>query len=242
MRYFDERHHLRVEIDTKGCDVPPDQRARMQTMLAALGQAVSDFPMSDLSIKVVYHPRSSVYHVKLALKLPGQTLFTGEENPYLDTAFQRCLTKMTLRVEDHKARPDGQRTAEAVGRRIAFDRDLVAPEAPEAGPLAEAARAGDYRTFRNSLAGYEEWLRKRIGRWIQRYPEADSQVGNGLSLGDVVEEVYLNAFEHFTRRPTTTRLSDWLDSLIDPSVKALLLHPDEVRENASLARRSANRP
>jgi hypothetical protein len=55
-------------------------------------------------------------------------------------------------------------------------------------------------------------------------------------LGDLVEEVYLNAFERFAERPTDVPLSGWLEGLIDPSLKALLRHPDEEHENASLAR------
>ena len=76
----------------------------------------------------------------------------------------------------------------------------------------------------------------RVGRWVQRDPHAEAQVGRRLLLGDVVEEVYLNAFERFTQRPTGIRLSDWFESLIDRSLKALLRHPDEEHENASLAR------
>ena len=103
-------------------------------------------------------------------------------------------------------------------------------------PLGTAARAGDYRAFRIGLAGYEEWLRRRVGRWVQRYPDAEARIGNGLRIGDLVEEVYLNAFEGFTRRPTDIRLSDWLDRLIDPSLKLMLRDPDGEKENASLAR------
>jgi hypothetical protein len=139
------------------------------------------------------------------------------------------------KVAAYKDRPN--RPAEDVARREAvLDREIVAPEDRDAGPLGEAARAGDYRAFRTTLSGYEEWLRKRVGRWVQRYPEAEARVGDGLALGDLVEEVYLNAFERFTQRPTEVPLRDWLDGLIDPSLKVLMKHPAEERENASFAR------
>ena len=86
------------------------------------------------------------------------------------------------------------------------------------------------------MSGYEEWLRRRVGRWIQRYPEAEARVGDGLLIGDLVEEVYLNAFEHFTERSRDVPLRDWIEGLIDPSLKLLLKNPAEERENASLAR------
>jgi hypothetical protein len=52
----------------------------------------------------------------------------------------------------------------------------------------------------------------------------------------MVEEVYLHAFEHYPRRPTQVPFHQWLEDLMDPSLKALLRHPDQERENASLAR------
>jgi ribosome-associated translation inhibitor RaiA len=226
---------LRVEITTKACDFPRDERTRMQTSLAELSERVKGFADPALGVHVVYHPRSERYNVEFKLRLPGRSLFTGEEDPYLDSALQRCATKLTRKVEDYKEHPDREAVA-AAERRAAIDRDIVAPEDPAAGPLGEAAAAGDYRTFRSGLAGYEEWLRKRVGRMVQRYPEAQARVGRELLLGDVVEEVYLNAFERFTRRPTALRLSEWLDGLIEPSIRALLRHPDEERDAASLAR------
>jgi len=235
MQYSDDRYHLRVDIQAKGCEIPPDERARMQTILPALGEVVQDFPASDLGIKVIHHARSATYHVEFKLKLPGRTLFTGEEDAYLDTAFQRVVNKLVLKVAVYKQQPEPD-AAKVAEHRIALDRAVVAPADQPAGPIAEAVRNGDYRAFRTALVGYEDWLRNRIGRWVQRYPEADAQVGDGLKLGDLVEEVYLSAFERFFQRPAELRLSEWLDRLIDPSLKALLRHPDEERENASMAR------
>jgi len=235
MRYSEDQYHLRVVMEGKGCVIPPDEKARMQGALGTLGEVVQDFPESELGVQVIHHPRSQAYHVEFKLALPGRTLFTGETDPYLDVAFQRGLRKLVRKAEAYRDNPN-RNAAEAAQRRMSFDQEVVAPEDPDAGPLAEAVRAGDYRTFRTALASYEEWLRKRVGRWVQRYPEAQAQVGGALLIGDIIEEVYLNAFERFAQRPTDVRLTEWLDSLIDPSLKALLRHPDEEREAASLAR------
>jgi hypothetical protein len=242
MRYLDDRNHLRVEIHTKECAIPADELVRMQSLLmTTLGAAVKDFPESELLIKIIFHSRSDAYHVQLKLKLPGKTLATSEEDTYLDAAFQRGSRKLVRRVEEYQELPD-LRATEVAGHRKALDQDVVAPEDPSAGPLAEVVRKGDYRAFRAALAGYEEWLRHRVGRWVQRYPEAEARVGGELLLGDLVEEVYLSAFERFPKRPTTVRFSEWLDSLIDPSLKALLRHPDEERENASMVRTVCEAP
>jgi hypothetical protein len=241
MQYSDDRHHLRVEFAAKEYALPPDELTRLEQALGPLGEAVETFPASQLFVKIVRHAPSGFFHVKFKLKLPGQTLLTADHDLYLECAFQRCLTKILRRVEAYKQHPD--RRAEDVAQREAtLDRAVVAPEDPDAGPLGDAVRAGDYRAFRIALAGYEEWLRNRVGRWVQRFPEAQRRVGNALLLGDLVEEVYLNAFELYPRRPEEVPLHQWLESLLDPSLKALLRHPDEEHENASFARTVRNLP
>jgi len=235
MQYTVERYHLRVQFETKQCTVPPDEMTRMQRHLEPLGEALGDFAASDLRLTVVHHPDSGTYHVEGRLKLPGRTLTAAERDAYLDSAFQRCVRGLERELQAYKVRPD--RDADEVAERLAaLDRDVVTPSEPDAGPLGEAVQAGDYAAFRRVLYGYEDWLRNRIGRWVQRYPAADARIGRGLALGDLVEEIFLNAFEEYGRRPTAVSFSDWLDGLIDPSLKEFLRHPDEEQENASLAR------
>jgi hypothetical protein len=235
MQYTEERYHLEVEITVKECNIPPDELARMQRLLEPLGEAVEEFTSSQVSITVIRHPRSGDHHVAARLTLPTGSVSAEDRDTYLDSAFQRCVARLVPKVQEARRRPRPPEAA-AAERLTALDRDVVAPEDPDAGPLGEAVRAGDYRPFRLALAGYEEWLRNRVGRWVQRFPEAEARVGRRLRIGDLVEQVYLNAFESFLERPTDLRLSDWLERLIDPSLKALLRHPDEEGENASLAR------
>jgi hypothetical protein len=102
--------------------------------------------------------------------------------------------------------------------------------------VGRAVAAGDYRSFRIALVGYEDWLRRRAGRLVQRIPEAQARLGRRLRLGDIVEDVYLTAFEQWPRRSADVPLSDWLERLIEPSIRALLRHPDEEAEAARLAR------
>src|SRR5205807_6159991 len=143
------------ELSTQDCNVPDDERTRMQRSLEPLGRAVEDFPRTDLWLKVLRHPgNASPYHVEAKLRLPGQTFFSGDWDPYLDTAFQRCVRKLVQKVSDYKQRPD-RKADESNGRRAALGRNVVAPEAPDAGPLGRAVGAGASRAFRNALAGYE---------------------------------------------------------------------------------------
>jgi ribosome-associated translation inhibitor RaiA len=235
MQYTDRRHHLRVAIDAKGCDIPADERTRMERTLGPLGEEVRDLQNAELTLGVTYHKQSKTYNVEARLRLPGRSLVTSDRDGYLDSAYQRCVRKLYQLVKAYQEHPD-RKAEKAAERRASLDDNVVSPEDPDAGPLLEHVRAGKYMAFRNDLVLYEDFLRKRVGRWIQRYPEAEARVGDGLKIGDLVEEVYLNAFEHFPERPDEVSLSAWLDQLIDPSLKALLRHPDEERENASFAR------
>ncbi len=235
MNYSDDRFHLRVTFRTRHCEVPRDEFHRMQRSLDDLGAAVRDFPDAALTITLIYHPRSATYHAEFRLRLPGRTLATGEADPYLDSAFQRGLRKLLHRVEAYRESPD-QASVAAAERADTRGREIMAPQDPDGGLLGRAVNAGDYRAFRNILIRYEDWLRLRIGRWIQRYADAETRLGRGLAIGDVVEEVYLNAFEQLPNRPTDVPFHQWLEGLIDPSLKALMHHPEQEQENASLAR------
>jgi hypothetical protein len=235
MQYVDERYRLRVDVQARECAVPTDEFTRMQQLLAPIGEAVQGFPGSDLQIRVVHHPRSQEYQVNARLAVPGRTLFSADRDAYLDTAFQRCVRKLARKAEEYASYPERDAVTSAV-KRNSLERDLMMPEDRDAGPLGVACRAGDYRAFRVGLAGYEEWIRKRVGRWLQRYPQAEARLGDGLRIGDIVEEVYLNAFECFGQRPVEVPLNQWLNELIDPSVKMVLRHPDRESENASMAR------
>jgi len=233
MRHSEQRGPLHIELETQECNLPFDELTRLQEPLDRVAQEINNLP-SDLKVKVVHHPSSDRFHVSADLRLPRRSIFTGDWDPYLDTAAQRCLRKLIRKIEAYQHEPDREadRRAERVS---ASHREIVAPESPDTGGLAEAADARDYHRFRQLLAGHDDWLRLRVGRWLQRYPAVNAQVGKRIAIGDLVEEVFLNAFETYQERPNHQTLSDWLDELIDPSLRALWVNGEE-EENISFAR------
>lgn len=86
------------------------------------------------------------------------------------------------------------------------------------------------------MDAFEERLTDRIGRWVQRYPEIESQLGETMTIPDIVEDVLLYAFDQFAQRPDEVPPGDWIESLIDPTVQALIQSPDEEFANISFAR------
>jgi ribosome-associated translation inhibitor RaiA len=234
MHHTDQRRQLRVEIVTQECELPRDELSRIQNPLDRVALAAGDLP-SELDMRIVHHPRSQRFHVEAALSLPRRTIFTGDWDDYLDTALNRCLRKLIRQAEEYQQEPQRKEdeTASHIER---MNRNIMAPQDPSADALGAAASIGDFHAFRRLLSGHEEWLRLRIGRWLQRYPELEAELGRRLSIGDLLEEVFLNAFERYNQRSNDVPLHRWLDSLIDPSLHDFRHDPVEARQNISFAR------
>lgn len=239
MRFGDQSHNLRIELDTKGFQFSADEIEKMEEGLAPLRRPVRDFPVSDLYITVTYHATPNDFHVRTSLVLPGRTLFTGERDVNALAAWGHCVRKLVHKVTAYKenlsAKPERSKTQEGTAQAILPDVQ------PDADRLRQSVEAGDYAEFRRATYAYEEPVRKRAGRWIERYPELAARLGKLFDLSDLVEEVFLNAFERFEKRPQAVPLGEWLEGLIDPSVQALLKDPEAERENIR-AVRSASEP
>jgi ribosome-associated translation inhibitor RaiA len=230
-----QRNNLRIVLlGANNREISADALAKMEKSLDPLRRAVRDFPVADLYISTSFHRHSGTFHVKTSLVLSGRTLFTGERNEHLHPAFERCVHKLVKKLEAYlaslKAKP------EIAKNRKGTHQEVVPVGQPDAESLEGAVRAGDYAAFRQATYVYEEPVRKRVGRWIQRYPGLLAQLGTKLTVDDLVEEVFLTAFDRFDQVPRSMRLGDWLERLLDPSVKALLRDLDGEKENIEFAR------
>lgn len=234
MAFSDQLYNLRIELDTKNCEFARDELDKMEEALAPLREPVRPFPVSDMYITVTFHPTPGDYHVQASLVLPRRTLHTGDRDVNPLTAWSRCVRKLVHKVTAYK---DSLSAKEEHGKiREGTAHELLPEAEPDAEQLQQAVEAGDPAAFRRATYVYEEPVRKRAGRWIQRYPEFEEQLGATFTLDDLVEEIFLNAFEHFHERPQQMRLGEWLEELIDPSVKALLKNPDIEQENIEAVR------
>ena len=233
--YSDETYNLRIELDTKGCSLTHAEIEQMESDLDTLAKLTADMPVSDLHVTVAFFDHSGEYHVKTSLVTPGKTIFTGEHDTVAHPAYQRCVRKLVRKLRAYK---DRMETHDDERSRLAAhtDHELNPDFLPELDTLNAAVDGGDYAAFRTEMAGFEGPLRERIGRWVQRYPEVDDAVGANLPIAELLEEVFLTAFEQFPEWPKSMRLGDWLESLVDPAIRNLLRHPDEEREAVSFAR------
>ncbi|MGI9473598.1 MAG: HPF/RaiA family ribosome-associated protein [Rubripirellula sp.] len=234
MTFSDQSYNLRIELDTKGCELTANEIANMEDDLHTLKNQVEDFPISDLHVTVVHHGRGDDYHVKTSLRLPSRTLFTGERDTNVHPAFESCIRKLTKKVRAYKRqmRVGSEATKQAEGTR-----QEVRPSGQlNLERLVVAQASNDFVEFRHELDVFAESLQDRIGRWIKRYPQIQAELGHTLATSDVVEEVFLNAFERFEGRSHHVSPGDWLESLIDPSVQAILQSPDAEFERISYAK------
>lgn len=234
MTCSDTSENLHIELDTKDCQLSSDEITKMEGMLGPLREPVRQFPVSDLYVTVTHYARSGDYHVGTSLVLTGRTLFTGERDENPVSAFGRCVRKLIHRLAAYKdnlaAEPERKKAQHGTVQ------EVVPTQEPDAEQLSQAVADNDYGAFRDAMVVYEEPIRKRVGRWIQRYPEFEARLGTTYVLDDLVEEVILNAFERFTDMPQAMRLGEWIKELIDPSVKDMMNHPEREHANIDAVR------
>lgn len=235
MRYSDDHYNLRIELDAEQFELSAEDARRIETTLSRLDNLVKDLPVSDLYVTISHHPRRRPeYQVKTALVLPAKTLFSRDTDTDFHPVLDRCVDNLMQQITAYKQSRDSSDLVDKY--RKGTYQEVMPSREPDADHLHAAVRAGDYAQFRKATYPYEESLRRRIGRWIGRYPEAQEKIGTDLAIADMVEAVFLNAFEKFEERPERVRLGRWLENLIDGSVKGLLRNPDEELENISFAR------
>jgi len=229
----DQSEKLQVKIDTHHCQLSPEEITKFQDGLAALRRMTENFPVADLHVLVSFRTRNNEYSVKTSLILPGATLVASDHDAMPLAAAERCVDNLMRKLKDYKDRlgnvPERQQTEKGTRR------ELQPPADPDPAAIESAIQTGDYAAFRDITQGYEEPVRQHVGRWVGRDPAADAAIGTRFTIADVVEEVFLTAFETFDDRPQGLRFGEWVDGLIDPAVKELLRHPEEL-ESVSLAR------
>jgi ribosome-associated translation inhibitor RaiA len=234
MQSAEANERLHIEIDNRHCRLSQDDLAKMRDNLESLVRMVGHFPRPELRIYLQHTPRNDKYLAKTTLILPGQTLVASEHGPTAHAAYEDCVRVLMDQLKAYKDQlgqvPDRQKIVEGTHNQLEPTID------PDQGALDAAVAAGDYAAFRAALQGYEEPLRDRVGRWLERYAATDGQAGRRFTIADVVEDVFLAAFEDYEHRGKQVRFGDWLDGLIDPAIKALTRHPDEELENVRMVR------
>jgi ribosome-associated translation inhibitor RaiA len=233
MKFPDHGARFPIELDTRHCSPPAEELERMRSNLDSLLKAVEHFPVASLHVLLERYPKSTTFRVKLSLVLTGTTLVSLEDADHVHAAFECCVNNLLEDVHAYKSRLSNE--SERQKHEKGTHQDLLPDVDPDLSALESAVLGGDYNAFRTATLGYEEPLRKRVGRWIERYPALAARIGRDLKIADLVEEVFLDSFERYGRRPKDLRFGDWLVSLIDPAVKEIARDQNGELENVRLA-------
>ena len=221
-------------FDIHQYDLPDTVRQELEDDLVGLTRQVEHFPVADLHVLIEGNARSNDVSVKLTLILPGSTLVANDHDQALSAAFERCLSSLSHSVEGYKARLDNEEERQKTEKGTVHD---VLPTTDiDLSGLEAAVAAGDYFRFRNVLLPFEDAVQARAGRWVQRFPEYEARIGRDVKMSDVVEEVFLTAFDEYSARPDGVPLGEWLAGQIAPAVKALMTRTEEELETINLTR------
>ena len=230
----DDLATLRVELATQGCELSASEIKDMHEDLRTLKRLIEGFPNSFLQITITGQDRHRSYHVKTSLTLGSQTLFTGQWEPSMHRAYERCIHKLIRKVQAYKARMAGENQW---NKASSGNHSEVSPsDGFDALELDCAVAQDDYVSYRRAMDVFEDALSKRIGRWINRYPEIGEKLGQSITISDIVEEAFHIAYGEFLHRPHDVPPGKWLEGMIDPAVQALLQTPDQEYANISYSR------
>ncbi len=227
-------HDLNIELKTHGFELPANQYERIEQCLGSLRGAVDRFPVKRLNVTANFHQRVGDYHVKMSLMLPGRTLFTGERDREVHVAMERCAEKLLRKVNAYKRNLESEeeKSKQSAGTHHVVEASLDF----DAGELDAARQQHDYARFRSGLDGFTASLTERIGRWVQRYPEVEAALGDGITISDLVEDVFFHAYDRFDERKQAVPPGDWLDGLVDESIQDFLRSPETELANISYAK------
>ncbi|MBA4066634.1 MAG: hypothetical protein C0501_23605 [Isosphaera sp.] len=228
------RHKLQVHFDLHQCELAQDVLDDLADAADALARQAGNFPLAELRVLIEWGTRNNEYAVKTTLILPNETLVTSDHDPVVHAAFERALASVEDRMKEYKDRLN--QIEERRKHEAGTHQDLSPATAADPAALDEAARAGDYAAYRAAVAPYEDPLRLRVGRWVERYPAVQARIGRGLETIDIAEAVLLAAFEGHEGRPADVPYGRWLVGLIDAEVREFEKHPDQELENVNMAR------
>ncbi|WP_164101928.1 hypothetical protein [Candidatus Laterigemmans baculatus] len=230
----DEASKMRIDLDAEGFKISEADVTSIETDVDYLRPLVKDFPTAVLYITIVLNESSQQYEVRTSLVLPGRTFSTGDTAEHWQPSLEQCLRKVGRRVEHYKSSMSGDaRHAHLAAGTV---HDVEPSQLIDGQKVQEAHEQDDYVSFRRCLFPYEDSLRTRIGRWIERYPQVTAALGHRLQIDDIIEETFLLAFERYPKWPREVLFGDWLEHLIDPAVRLLARHPTRELETISYMR------
>ena len=223
-----------TDLDIEGFTPTDTETQNIAAEVDRIRPLVQDFPTQILHINLKHNTNSEEYEVKLALVLPGQTFATGDVSEAWEPSLEKSVQRMIRRIEHYKSTMSGEpeQARAAAGTAMEFE-----PNRRMDGPqVAAAIESGNYTEFRKAMFPTEESLRDRVGRWVQRYPQIQAKIGTRFTIADIVEETFMLAFDRYSHWQPEMFFGQWIETLIDPAMKAIAHDPEGELETISFQR------
>ena len=217
-----------MEIDTHGVNLTlrPSAREHIDLELARLESVVGHFPTRTAHVEVERSKKKGGFGVSIHVKLSTRSLFAQAWGGDLRSAVEATVDKLVRQAKRHidRLREDEHPGAEGM------------KEIPEVtGPTAEELMAvRDLEDFCDQVAHHTARLHKFLRRELELDPRRE-ELGDVVSVPDIVEEAVAYVFEHFRERPKEMTPDRWL-------LRRGLLFLDAELERAGAAPRDANLP
>ena len=225
---------FRMDIDAEGFELTDRERSVIDAEIGKLLPLIEDFPTQILHVNLKYNGNSEEYEVRLALVLPKQTFATGGVDQAWHPVMETAITKMMRRVEHYKQ--DLSHVTERRHHALDTDHAVEPSWQIDGDKVREAVESDNYAAFRECMLPLEGTLRDRIGRWVERYPRVEAMIGEKIFIADIMEEVFLMAFDRFDHWTDGLTFGAWCETLVDPAVKAIANDPTGELEKISFLR------
>jgi len=213
-----------TDLDIEGFTPTASETQTIAAEVERIRPLVEEFPTQILHINLEYNSNSKEYEVKLALVLSGQTFATGDVSKAWEPSLEKSVQKMIRRIEHYKATMSGEPEQARITAGTTME---VEPNRRMDGKqVVTAVESGNYTEFRKAMYPIEESLRNRVGRWIQRYPQIQAKIGTRFTIADIVEETFMLAFDRYEDWRPEMFFGQWIETLIDPAMKAIARDPE----------------
>ncbi len=223
-----------TDLDVEGFTPSPRELETIDAEVQRIEPLIREFPTQILHINLEFNSHTEEYEVKLALVLPGQTFATGNVTRAWEQGLEKSVQKMIRRIEHYKATMSGD--MEYAHAAAGTTMEVEPNRRMDGKQVVDAVEQGNYLEFRKAMYPIEASLRDRVGRWIQRFPQIQAKIGDRFSIDDIVEETFIMAFDQYNDWRPEMFFGQWIESLIDPAMKAIAKDPERELEAISFLR------
>ena len=213
---------MSLKIHTHGFSLAPQLHQILEKKAVKLERILPTFAGFDLSLNATVEKLSHThqFHVILVLTLPQHSLRAEDVGPTVASCILRAFDELVRRLKRFKSQLNGQQF-----------RHRRTPPVVSSGPSDEADVV---LAVSQSLDRIENYVRRELFHQVLA-----ASIPPGLIQTEaVLDEVFLEARDRFSRRPTDYSLEQWLIGLAREKIQNRLLKLEAERDHPHVEERA----